>query len=142
MIDSIDLIVVPDRLRVDQLVVLVWSEADFEKWITLGNSSVVHDNLITVHHISKTEGDHGSVLADIHMVMSACVRAPGCSYVDSLTSSSVDFVEACWFPISTFNVKLAFVSIKNVFHDLLALEDVDLIIMNSNFGLKLGDIIK
>ena len=134
MFASIDLIVVPDRLRVDRLVSLEWSEADFEKWISLGNSSVVHDKLITVPHISKTEGDQGSVLADIHMVMSACVRAPGCSYVDSLTSSNVDFVEACWF-ISTLNVKLAFVSIKNVFHDLLALEDVDLIIMHSNVGL-------
>ena len=72
---------------------------------------------------------------DSYVVMIACVRAPGCSYVDSLTSSNVDFVEACWVENSTFNVELAFVSIKNVFHDLLALEDVDLIIMNSNVGL-------
>ena len=90
---SVDFIVVPDAHRVNCLVNIIRGEADRECGIFFNTSWVAYDNLITIRHISKGEGDLDTILIN-RQVSIAYIGAPGCSKIDEISSFNIDIVEA------------------------------------------------
>ena len=119
---SVDLIVVPDGPREHMLDWFQRGEADRECGIIFNTFRVPCDNLITVHHIPKAEGDLDIILSNSYVSM-VCVRAPACSKFDGVSSKNINIVEA--FTVLR-NIEPNWVSVVNVLFDLSAFEVWDL----------------